>query len=174
MDRETQKIVEQLTPSRLRVLEISGRKWEKFGFQSYLSLGFPEFDLCEQVLSDRFDLIIAEQVFEHLLWPYRACRNVLEMLEPGGHFLITTPFLVRVHDEPVDCSRWTALGMKHFLAECGFPLESIQASCWGNASCLKANLRVWMPYFGRFQSLRNNPECPLVVWALAKKPADAR
>jgi SAM-dependent methyltransferase len=169
MDRETDKLIDQLDRGRLRALEISGRKWERSGFRSYRSADYPAFDICEQALPERFDLIIAEQVFEHLLWPYRACRNVYTMLEPGGHFLVTTPFLVRVHDEPVDCSRWTALGLKYFLAECGFPLEQIQSASWGNRSCLRANLRVWTPYLGRLQSLRNEREYPLVVWALARK-----
>ena len=70
-------------------------------------------------LDDTFDLIIAEQVFEHLLWPYRAARNVHRMLRPGGSFLITTPFLVKIHPVPNDCSRWTETGMKHLLAEAG-------------------------------------------------------
>jgi hypothetical protein len=38
------------------------------------------------------DIIIAEQVFEHLLWPYRAVRNVFQMLTPNGALLVTTHF----------------------------------------------------------------------------------
>ena len=64
---------------------------------------------------ESFDLIIAEQVFEHLKWPYRAAKNVYRMLRPGGSFLITTPFLVRCHEMPDDCTRWTDTELKNFL-----------------------------------------------------------
>jgi hypothetical protein len=76
--------------------------------------------------------------------------------------------MVRIHDEPIDCSRWTPLGMRYFLEECGFALENIHAAGWGNKGCVIGNLRVWLPYWG-WQSLRNDVETPVVVWALAKK-----
>ena len=38
----------------------------------------------EQTLDRRFDLIIAEQVLEHVQWPYRAVKNIRAMLNPGG------------------------------------------------------------------------------------------
>ena len=119
-----------------------------------------------------FDLIIAEQVWEHLLWPYRAGRHVLEMLRPGGYFLVTTPFLIRVHDWPVDCSRWTELGMKHFLAEVGFPIETIRTGSWGNRQVVKFNLRhrpESVRYLPWWHSLKNNPLTPYHVWTLARK-----
>ena len=83
------------------VLEISGQKWKGFGFQTYRSVGFPDYDLCAGTLDEKFDIIIVEQVFEHLLWPYRAARNVFQMLNPDGALLVTTPFLVKVHNSPV-------------------------------------------------------------------------
>jgi SAM-dependent methyltransferase len=169
-NRESHKMVQSLQPSRLKVLEISGKYWGKFGFfKEYKSVHYPEYDVCEASLPESFDLIIAEQVFEHLLWPYRAGKNVYGMLKPGGHFLITTPFFVRIHNHPVDCTRWTERGLKYFLAECGFPLEKIQTASWGNRACIKANLRRWAGYHRRLHSLHNEPDFPVTVWALAQK-----
>ncbi len=131
MNTETRKLIDGLKPEHLDALEISGRAWNQPNFfRSYLSADYPEFDVCSQTLDETFDLVIAEQVFEHLLWPYRAGKNVYAMLRPGGWFMISTPFLLRVHNFPTDCSRWTEVGLKHFLAECGFPLESIQTGSW--------------------------------------------
>jgi SAM-dependent methyltransferase len=171
MNRETEKLVAGLNPQSLKVCEISGTNWNKPGFfREHVAPSYPEFDICNGPYPDRFDLVIAEQVFEHLLWPYRAGRNVYEMLNPGGHLLISTPFLLKIHNHPVDCSRWTELGMKHFLAECGFPLDKIQTSSWGNKSCVKANLGPrWVVYDKTWHSLENDPEYPIVVWALATK-----
>ena len=167
--QECFKIVQDLHPENLDVLEISaGDLWQSLGSKSFTEANFPEFDVCSMKLPKQFDLVIADQVFEHLLWPYRAGRNIYEMTKPGGYFLITTPFLIKVHQVPVDCSRWTELGLKHFLAECGFPIEEIRTGSWGNRACVKANFNGWARR-GWFNSLTNEPDFPVSVWALAKK-----
>src|SRR4029078_9812038 len=100
MNQETDRLIRGLDWRNASALEISGQKWKSFGFHTYRSVGFPDFDLCEDALNEKFDIIIAEQVFEHLLWPYRAARNVFQMLDPEGSLLVTTPFLVKVHNSP--------------------------------------------------------------------------
>jgi len=172
MNRETRGLIRALGPERLRVLEISGEHWKGFGFGSYRSVGYPDFDLCAQALDERFDLLIAEQVFEHLLWPLRAARNVHAMLVPGGRFLVTTPFLLRVHRSPVDCSRWTETGLRHLLAEAGFDLDGTTTGSWGNRACVRSNLGRWTRYRRLLHSLENEPDYPVVVWALATRPEE--
>jgi hypothetical protein len=170
LNRETRRIVDGLEPQKLSVLEISGDSWNKPNyFKKFRAVDYPEYDVTAGVLEEQFDLIIAEQVFEHLLWPYRAGKNVYSMLNEGGHFLISTPFMLRIHNHPVDCSRWTETGMKYFLAECGFPLENVQTGSWGNRDCVKANFNRWQIYQSWKHSLKNDPDFPIVVWALAKK-----
>jgi SAM-dependent methyltransferase len=170
MNRQTLELIERLGPRALDVLEIAGLRWQSLlPFHSYRSVGLPDYDVCDTPLAGDFDLIVAEQVFEHLLYPFRAARNVHRMLRSGGHFLITTPFLLRVHNYPSDCTRWTETGLRHFLDECGFPLEGIVSGSWGNRDCVVGNFEAW-PYYNRFHSLKNEPEFPVVVWALAAKP----
>jgi SAM-dependent methyltransferase len=170
MNRETRRLIRGLQPTALKTLEISGDTWGKWeSFKEYKTVHYPDFDICASALDETFDLIIAEQVFEHLLWPYRAGRNVYKMLRPGGHVLITTPFLIRLHDYPVDCSRWTETGMKHLLAECGFDFERIQTASWGNRACIRANYFKWANYRPMFNSLKNEPDFPVVVWTLAQR-----
>jgi SAM-dependent methyltransferase len=169
MNDETRTLVQSVQPRELSVLEISGDYWGYVEqFKTYRSVHYPEFDICASALTDEFDLIIAEQVFEHLLWPYRAGKHVYQMLRPGGHFLITTPFLIRVHEAPDDCSRWTETGIRYFLAECGFDLERIRTGSWGNRACVRANFTRWAFYWP-WRSLRNEPNFPVSVWAFAQK-----
>jgi hypothetical protein len=171
MDRETARLLRGLPYGRYDTLEISGTQWRAFGFRSYRSVSYPEYDVCRGPLAESFDVVIAEQVFEHLLWPYRAGRNVLAMLRPGGYFLVTTPFLLRVHDSPHDCTRWTETGLRYFLGECGFPLEGVRTGSWGNRPCVRAYLRTdvtWPAYHPSRDSLVNEPLFPVVVWALAR------
>ncbi|HEV7594720.1 MAG TPA: methyltransferase domain-containing protein [Gemmatimonadaceae bacterium] len=170
MYQETVRLVEQLQPEKLDALEISGDRWGTLvKFKTFKSVDFPEYDLCAAPLAEKFDLVIADQVFEHLLWPYRAGKNAYEMVRPGGHFLVMTPFLVRVHAHPTDCSRWTETGLRHLLAECGFPLELIRTGSWGNLSCVRADLKRFRKY-RRYHSLRDQHQYPIQVWALATKP----
>lgn len=170
MNEATNQLVSQLDTESLKVLEISGRDWVgRFNYKSYQNAAYPDFDVCSDKLGETFDLIIAEQVFEHLLYPYRAAQNIYSMLNPGGHLLITTPFLIKVHREPFDCTRWTATGMKHFLSECGFDLDNITTDSWGNRACVKSNLYRWTNFNKWIHSLKNEPDFPLVVWAMAKK-----
>lgn len=122
----------------LDVLEIFSGEWRTFPFRSYREMNFPEYDICEDILDNQFNLIIADQVFEHLL---------------------------RL---PYDCTRWTETGIKYFLAESGFPLDKIIAGSWGNRACVKANFNRWARR-GWFGSLKNEPDFPVTVWALAQK-----
>ena len=113
LERETKKLVSELPTGGMDALEISGDRWARHGFRSYVSAKYPKYDVCKEPLPSSFDIIIAEQVFEHLLWPHRAAKNVYAMLRPGGYFLVTAPFLQKIHEYPVDCSRWTETGLKY-------------------------------------------------------------
>ena len=173
MDRETRSFVTALHPENLEALEVSGNYWKDFGFRSFDTVKFPEFDLCgDNVPAEKWDIILLEQVLEHVLYPGKAVENLRRMLKPGGHLVVTTPFLIRIHPDPFDCNRWTETGMKYLLHECGFEFDEIQTGSWGNRSCVIRNLEHW-PTYNRFKfhSLRNDPRYPVSVWAFARKSA---
>jgi hypothetical protein len=170
MDRETDRFIRTLNYRSMAAAEISGDKWKDFGFASYLSLPYPDFDVCAPPPTNtQFDLVLVEQVLEHVLWPYRAARTLHAITRPGGWVVVTTPFLVKIHEVPVDCSRWTPLGMRHLLAEGGFRLEDIQAGSWGNRSCARASYRRIPRYRKGWHTISNDPKYPLVVWAFARR-----
>ncbi|MBV5311516.1 class I SAM-dependent methyltransferase [Chromatium okenii] len=163
------KLLVEIGAESLDVLEISaGQYWKTLPFRSFSEMNYPEYDICRDTLKKNFDLIIADQVFEHLLRPYQAAQNVYSMLNPNGYFLISTPFLIKYHPIPNDCTRWTETGLRYFLAEAGFPIDEIVTGSWGNRSCVKANFNHWARR-GWFGSLKNEQEFPVTVWALAKK-----
>lgn len=169
MDIETEKLISQKDFQKFNTLEISGNKWENFNFNSYKNVFYPDFDITKDKLNEIFDLIIAEQVFEHILTPLNAGKNVYSHLKNGGIFLITTPFLIRIHETPIDCYRWTEIGLRQLLIDSGFSNSNIDTFSWGNKKCLKANLKKWVKFNKFFHSLRNERDYPLVVWAIAKK-----
>lgn len=177
LNRETRKLVEALDYKNMVAFEISGSLWYHFPFKAYGNFFYPQFDICDKPILVRdgnsakgFDIVIAEQVFEHLKYPYRAVKNIYTMVNPGGYFLMTTPFMIRVHGCPEDYCRWTEDGLRYLLHEGGFPLEDIKTGSWGNRDCVRENLHDWPFYDPDNHSLENEPDFPISVWALAKKP----
>lgn len=172
MNRELDRLVQNITSrlDKVNVLEISGNRWKVEGETvKYTQASYPEFDICQNVLPGDFNLIIAEMVFEHLPYPYRAGRNVFQMLNTPGFFVISTPFMYPVHNHPIDCTRWTRAGMKYFLTECGFDENRIHTDSWGNRDCVKAMTPGPVEYDEQQHSLENDPDYPVSVWAIANK-----
>ena len=169
MNEKTTELIRGLDYKEMSAMEISGDNWKDFGFRSYQSENYPEFDITAGILDKQFDIILADQVFEHVAYPYRAAKNVYKMLKPGGYFLVTTPFLLKIHDCPIDCNRWSPLGMKYFLEEAGFSPGNIITEGWGNQACVKSNFKKWTNFNKYLHPLRNEYEFPVVVWGLAKK-----
>jgi glycosyltransferase involved in cell wall biosynthesis len=175
MNRETQAFVASLPCNELDVVEVSGTTWKdpRWGFRSYRSLAYPDYDLCRGPFQRNFcDLVILEQVLEHVRLPHQALSSARAMLRPGGSLLVNTPFLLKFHPCPVDLYRWTEDGMRILLEEAGF--TAIRTGSWGNRDCLAADLQPgmqWAYYDPAVHSLENEIQFPISVWAFARKPA---
>ncbi len=162
-----------LEPSRRDAAEISGDAQAAHGWRSFTSLNYPEFDLCASLMTaERFDVVICEQVLEHVIDPVAAAVNLRGLCRPGGHVVVSTPFLIRIHELPMfgmrDYWRFTPHGLQRLLEGAGLVVDSIR--WWGNRRCVNANFARW-PAYRRWQSLRNEPDIPVQVWAFAHNPA---
>ncbi|MCP9483144.1 class I SAM-dependent methyltransferase [Shimia sp. CNT1-13L.2] len=177
MAKSSRKMIRSLGPEKLDVAEISGNWGEMFKFRSYQKFRYPAYDICagpyltEEGKPRKFDLILANQVWEHLDRPYAATKNVRRMLKKGGHFWVAVPFFIPFHAAPMDNSRWSARGLKNLLIECGFDEDEVHSEQWGNRNAAKRNLEdVWPPmYDEKIDSLENDPKMPICAWALARK-----
>ena len=173
MNSRTQEFVATLPITSFRALEISGDRWKDLPFQAYQSMPYDQYDVCAGPLSlEQWDIIFLEQVLEHVETPRRALQHIWQMLRHGGYVVVTTPFLIRVHNYPIDCSRWTELGMRNMLIESGFSQAHIETGSWGNASCAVWHLfmlGITERYMPRIHSLKNDPRFPVMVWAFARK-----
>jgi SAM-dependent methyltransferase len=173
MNREIERFIRSLECPHIDALEISGSGSEgRYNFRSYKVVEYPAYDVCNGPLGqEQFDLVIAEQVFEHVLRPDRAAASVYQMLRPGGVFVVSTPFLLKVHGYPLDLYRWTEHGMRQLLEIAGF--TNVATASWGNRKCLFADMKPgleWTRYIPGLHSLRNEPQFPIVIWAFAEKP----
>jgi SAM-dependent methyltransferase len=121
-------------------------------------------------LTNPFDLVMAGQVLEHVLYPDRAVVSVHRMLRPNGLFIVDTPFLLKIHPCPLDLYRWTEQGMRTLLETGGFRV--VQSGSWGNRRCLLKDMAAgmeWTAYNPLIHSLKNEPQFPIVVWVFARK-----
>lgn len=177
MNQEVKKLMERLDRANLSALEISGNGWQSFGFKEYAIAAYPAFDITKQVAvksgGELFDVVICEQVLEHVTTPWTAVKNMWSSLKEGGYLLVTTPFFIRVHPAPKDFSRWTEDGLRGLFEYAGFQSQNIETGSWGNRLCVTANFtgmvyraEVYDPYA---HSLANEPDVPIMVWAFARK-----
>lgn len=146
-------------------VEVSGTLRGGLPWKSYTSLSYPDFDLCTSEPPDTFDVVICEQVLEHVPDPARAASTLRALCRPDAVLFVSVPLLVRVHGSPGDYWRFTPDGLLVLLERAGFEVEWIRT--WGNRRAVKGNLGHWRA-FRPWHSLRNDPACPLVVWAMAR------
>lgn len=164
--------IESLGPEQLSAAEISGNAQANQPWRRFTSLNYPEFDLCAPLDGrERFDVVICEQVIEHVVDPARAAENLRGLCSPGGHVIVSTPFMIRVHELPMygmgDYWRFTPRGLRTLLERAGLTVDRVDS--WGNRSCIAGNFDVW-PRYRPWHSIRNEPDLPVQVWAFARNP----
>jgi SAM-dependent methyltransferase len=166
--------VEQLGPQHLEAAEISGADHAGKPWKRFESLNYPDFDLCAPLADElraAYDVVLCEQVIEHVVDPNAAAENLRGLVRPDGHVIVSTPFLIRIHELPMygmdDYWRFTPRGLRTLLERAGLEVQAVGS--WGNRSCVVGNLDHW-PAYRRWQSLRNEPDLPVQVWAFARNP----
>jgi SAM-dependent methyltransferase len=170
MDSVVDEYIDRLGPERRTAVEISGdahadKQWKRFD-----SLNYPDFDLCNPTPQSRtWDVVICEQVLEHVIDPFGAAANLRALCSEGGHVIVTTPFLIKVHELPLygmnDYWRFTPRGLRVLLEQAGLRVDTV--GTWGNRLSVVGNLDRWSAR-RPWHSMGNNREMPVVVWAFAR------
>jgi SAM-dependent methyltransferase len=160
-----------LDPSTKSAVEISGEAHRNKGWKEYCSLNYPEFDLCDPAPQGRtFDVVICEQVLEHVRDPWRAVATLRDLCSPRGRVIVSTPFLIKVHELPMygmhDYWRFTPRGLRLLLETSGLTVDRVET--WGNKMCVVGNLDRWSSK-RPWHSLRNRRDVAMQVWAFATK-----
>jgi SAM-dependent methyltransferase len=162
--------IASLDPTRCTAAEISGDAHARKPWKEYISLTYPDFDLCAPLQQPRrFDVVMCEQVLEHVVDPWAAAANLRELSAEGGHVIVSTPFMIKVHELPAfamhDYWRFTPRGLRLLLEQVGLEVDTIGA--WGNRRCVIGNFDRWAAY-RPWHSLRNEPDLPVQIWAFAR------
>ena len=67
-----------------------------------------------------FDAVISTQVFEHLVDPFHACRELHRVIRLGGEIFVTVPLVWKEHGKPSDFWRFTRHGCHQLLNQAEF------------------------------------------------------
>jgi hypothetical protein len=164
--------IASLDPPARSAVEISGDSHAHRPWAEYTILKYPEFDLCAPLEDhSRFDVVICEQVLEHVVDPCEAATNLRKLASPGGHVIVSTPFLIKIHEVALfamqDYWRFTPRGLRTLLEGAGLIVDTV--ATWGNRQCVTGNFRRW-PAYRRWHSLANDPDLAVQVWAFARNP----
>ena len=73
---------------------------------------------------NHFDSAFSSEIFEHVFNLDEVLREIQRVLNPGGHLLVTVPFVWDEHEVPYDFGRYTSFGIAHVLKKAGFELVS--------------------------------------------------
>ncbi|MEM6672643.1 MAG: methyltransferase domain-containing protein [Planctomycetota bacterium] len=95
------------------------------------------------VLEGSVDTVLSTEVLEHVPDPRALVDEMARVLRPGGHLLLTVPFIQPLHELPSDYFRFTPSSLRRFVEDAGLEVVSIEPR--GNfASANGAMLSQWL------------------------------
>ncbi len=102
---------------------------------------YPEWDLerVYQAHDGEYDVVVADQVLEHVERPWLAADEIRRITATGGLAVVCTPFLHPIHPNPLDCWRIAPDGYKVLFPESVW--EWVTFGMWGTREILDWILR---------------------------------
>ena len=131
------------------VVDVGAGKLPYFNFvdaktEKYIAVDYDEI-LNESYIDDRIercvgtaeklpvadaiaDVVLMNQVLEHVNCPDQSFAEVARVIKPGGMFIGSVPHVSPVHLEPYDFRRYTDLGLRQLLQKHGFRVVEVCGS----------------------------------------------
>jgi SAM-dependent methyltransferase len=91
------------------------------------------------------DVVVITEVLEHVADTWTAFRELARIVRPGGHVLVTLPFIYPLHEEPHDFVRLTPHALRTLAAE--NDLEIVELTTHGNE--LESIALIWAQLWER-------------------------
>lgn len=74
-----------------------------------------------------FQLVLMNNFLEHTIQPRKVLQHVNRVLDENGTLVITVPFLVKIHQAPIDYFRYTPFALTKLLNESGFKVDTLES-----------------------------------------------
>jgi SAM-dependent methyltransferase len=75
---------------------------------------------------EQFDTVLCTQVLEHVFEHDKMMSEIYRVLKPGGHIILTVPFVWELHEEPYDFFRYTKHALKELFERTGLRIDYIK------------------------------------------------
>lgn len=111
-----------------------------------------------------FDSLFCSQVFEHVFNPEQFLEELARVVKPGGHLLLTVPFIWDEHEKPYDFGRYTSYGLRHLAKSHGFEVIDLQKTA-ADASLFFQLINVYLYRFTLTRSTYLNIFLTLILIA---------
>lgn len=85
---------------------------------------FIDFDSKTTLADNYADIVLSNQVLEHVDSPSGYLQEALRILKPGGSLILTTHGYWFYHPTPNDYWRWTSAGLRKIVEAEGFKIQS--------------------------------------------------
>jgi SAM-dependent methyltransferase len=125
-------------PSEATILDVGAGRGDfanLFWGLDYMALDvypYPEVDIvCDLTCSNPFreavfDAVVLMNVLEHIYSTRLLLDSLVRVLKPGGVLIVAIPFLVKMHQEPVDFVRYTHYALERLGADYGLAVEHLE------------------------------------------------
>lgn len=93
---------------------------------------YPEVDIaCDLSQANPFraaslDAILLMNVLEHVYDAHALLASLSQMLKPGGVMIVAIPFLVKMHQVPIDYARYTHYALQRFAPDHGLEIAHLE------------------------------------------------
>lgn len=143
---------------------------------------FPEYNVenLSNIPTNSLDVVIADQVLEHVERPWLAAPEIHRVLKPGGVAMVATPGMYPIHPSPLDCWRIMPDGYRVLFPDANW--QTLVLDFWGNADRVayeythNKEILNGAPTFTSEEALEqphftrgNDGKCPLQVWWVGRK-----
>jgi SAM-dependent methyltransferase len=113
---------------------------------------------------ESFDVVLCNQMLEHVTEPWTAVGEIFRLLRPGGLCVATAPFLLPYHADPHDYYRYTEEGFRHLFAAAGFIVQ--ECAGYGRAGTVVAE-SLHHVFLSPYRRVRWPGETRLLCWLAA-------
>jgi SAM-dependent methyltransferase len=74
------------------------------------------------------DLVITQEVLEHVADPFKAMQEIHRVLKPGGTLYVQLPFVIGYHPGPTDFWRFTREGIVRLVERVGLQCQEVRVA----------------------------------------------
>lgn len=145
---------------------------------------YPEYDIqAAQFPDDEFDVVVADQVLEHIPHVMKAVKECVRITKVGGILMFGTPWIYPYHAMGEWKDYWRISRDAYAMMFDEFGVETIEIDGWGHKEALvfgsltdgfgflSTNRTVEMGLDAKLFDVANNPDYAIEVWAVGRKKA---